>query len=144
MQEDYLNTNKIRDLLPHRYPFLFVDKIIKIDDKYIETLKNISFNEPFFQGHFPNSPIMPGVLIVEAMAQSGGLYAFIKGENSDKFTQVYFVSIDKAKFMKPVLPGDQLIMKINIGRTSPKMIQMKGQAFVDDVLVAEAKIIGVI
>jgi 3-hydroxyacyl-[acyl-carrier-protein] dehydratase len=87
---------------------------------------------------------MPGVLIVEAMAQSGGLYAFIKGENSDKFTQVYFVSIDKAKFMKPVLPGDQLIMKINIGRTSPKMIQMKGQAFVDDVLVAEAKIIGVI
>ena len=132
-----LNNNEIRKLLPHRYPFLLVDKILDIDPKVKATgLKNVTCNEPFFQGHFPDNPIMPGVLIVEAMAQVSGILAFKSGAEGDA---VYFMSIEKAKFRKPVVPGDQLRFEISILQQRNKVWKFSGQAFVDDKVVAEAE-----
>jgi len=132
-----LNNNEIRKLLPHRYPFLLVDRILDIDPKVKATgLKNVTFNEPFFQGHFPDNPIMPGVLIVEAMAQVSGILAFKSGAEGDA---VYFMSIEKAKFRKPVVPGDQLRFEISILQQRNKVWKFSGQAFVDDKIVAEAE-----
>ena len=132
-----LNNNEIRKLLPHRYPFLLVDRILDIDPKVKATgLKNVTFNEPFFQGHFPDNPIMPGVLIVEAMAQVSGILAFKSGAKGDA---VYFMSIEKAKFRRPVVPGDQLRFEISILQQRNKVWKFSGQAFVDDKVVAEAE-----
>jgi 3-hydroxyacyl-[acyl-carrier-protein] dehydratase len=132
-----LNNNEIRKLLPHRYPFLLVDRILDIDPKVKATgLKNVTCNEPFFQGHFPDNPIMPGVLIVEAMAQVSGILAFKSGAEGDA---VYFMSIEKAKFRKPVVPGDQLRFEISILQQRNKVWKFSGQAFVDDKVVAEAE-----
>jgi 3-hydroxyacyl-[acyl-carrier-protein] dehydratase len=132
-----LNNNEIRKLLPHRYPFLLVDRILDIDPKVKATgLKNVTFNEPFFQGHFPDNPIMPGVLIVEAMAQVSGILAFKSGAEGNA---VYFMSIEKAKFRKPVVPGDQLRFEISILQQRNKVWKFSGQAFVDDKIVAEAE-----
>ncbi len=132
-----LSNNEIRKLLPHRYPFLLVDRILDIDPKVKATgLKNVTFNEPFFQGHFPDNPIMPGVLIVEAMAQVSGILAFKSGAEGNA---VYFMSIEKAKFRKPVVPGDQLRFEISILQQRNKVWKFSGQAFVDDKIVAEAE-----
>jgi len=132
-----LNNNEIRKLLPHRYPFLLVDKILDIDPKVKATgLKNVTFNEPFFQGHFPDNPIMPGVLIVEAMAQVSGILAFKSGAEGNA---VYFMSIEKAKFRRPVVPGDQLRFEVSILQQRNKVWKFSGQTFVDDKVVAEAE-----
>ncbi len=132
-----LNTMDIQNILPHRYPFLLVDRITEIEpNKRAVGLKNVTFNEPFFQGHFPNNPIMPGVLIVEAMAQVSGILAMYK---STKSSSVYFMTIEKAKFRKPVVPGDQLRFEINVLQQRKNVWKFSGQTFVDGKIVAEAE-----
>ena len=133
--EPLMDVNKIKTLLPHRYPFLLVDKVVEIKDDYIIGVKNVSANEPFFQGHFPEEPVMPGVLIVEAMAQCGGLY--VLHDKEEKYS-TYFIRIDNVKFRKKVVPGDTLVFKIQL--TSPirrGIANMKGLCYVGDAVVAE-------
>ncbi len=135
-------------ILPHRYPFLFVDRIIELElDKRVVGIKNVTINEPFFQGHFPGNPIMPGVLIVEAMAQVGGVLArlSIPGLLEDQNRQaVYFISMDKVKFRKPVLPGDQIVFELEALRAGSRVWKMAGKALVKDNLVAEAELVATI
>ena len=132
------DVNAIQRILPHRYPFLLVDKIIHLElDKKVIGVKSVTVNEPFFVGHFPGQPIMPGVLIIEAMAQTGGvllLNAFLNP--ADKL--VYFMQINNAKFRKPVVPGDQLVLEIELTSKKSKVVMMSGKAFVNETLVAEA------
>ncbi len=132
-----LDINAIQDILPHRYPFLLVDRIIDIQDKRAVGLKNVSMNEEFFQGHFPGHPIMPGVLIVEALAQVVGVLMLGKEENLGKIA--YFMSIDKVKLRKPVLPGDQLILEVDMLKMRSKIGLATGKAYVDNQLVTEAE-----
>lgn len=132
--------NAIKKILPHRYPFLLVDKItdFKIDQSVVG-VKNVTTNEPFFEGHFPGQPVMPGVLIIEAMAQTGGILLLNGVENpGDKL--VFFMSINNAKFRKPVVPGDQLVFELKMVNRKSKICVMAGKAFVDGVLVAEAEL----
>ena len=130
--------NAIKKILPHRYPFLLIDKItdFKIDDSVVG-VKNVTTNEPFFEGHFPGAPVMPGVLIIEAMAQTGGILLLNGVENpGDKL--VFFMSINNAKFRRPVVPGDQLVFELKLTSRKSKICLMSGKAFVDGTLVAEA------
>ncbi|KIH75875.1 3-hydroxyacyl-[acyl-carrier-protein] dehydratase [Geoalkalibacter ferrihydriticus] len=133
-----LDINEIMKLLPHRYPFLLVDRIDLLEPGVrIVGTKNVTVNEPFFQGHFPGHPIMPGVLIIEAMAQVGGVFAIISDKiGPDKVT--YFVGIDNARFRKPVLPGDVLRMELEIINCRRGLYCFKGRAFVGETLVTEA------
>lgn len=132
--------NAIQKILPHRHPMLFVDKIIDFElDKRIVGVKNVTVNEAFFAGHFPGRPVMPGVLIIEAMAQTGGILLLNGVENPDG-KLVYFMSINNAKFRKPVLPGDQLVLELEMVNRRSKMCQMNGKAYVDGNLVAEAQL----
>jgi UDP-3-O-[3-hydroxymyristoyl] N-acetylglucosamine deacetylase/3-hydroxyacyl-[acyl-carrier-protein] dehydratase len=132
------DTNAIERILPHRYPFLLVDKIIDLEiDKRVVGVKSVTFNEPFFPGHFPGNPIMPGVLILEAMAQTGGVFLLGSIPNPENHL-VYFMQINNAKFRKPVVPGDQLVMELNLVQKKSKVVMMTGKAYVNDVLVAEA------
>jgi len=135
-----LDITQIQTILPHRYPFLLVDRIIEYDaGKRVVGIKNVSINEPFFQGHFPGAPVMPGVLIVEAMAQTAGV--LMLASLPDRETKlVFFTGIDGAKFRKPVIPGDQLRLELDVLRLRPKYIRLRGRAFVDGQLVAEAEI----
>ncbi len=131
--------NAIKKILPHRYPFLFVDKIVDFKiDEHIVGVKNVTANEPFFEGHFPGQPVMPGVLIIEAMAQTGGILLLNGVENPDN-KLVFFMSINNAKFRKPVVPGDQLVFELSMVSRKSRICQMKGRAFVDGTLVAEAE-----
>ena len=132
-----LDINMIQKILPHRYPFLLVDRIIESTDKKIIGLKNVTINEPFFQGHFPGHPIMPGVLILEAMAQVGGVGILSLSENMGKLA--YFLSIKEAKFRKPVVPGDQLIIEVEIVRQKLSVMQVKATAKVAGEMVTEAE-----
>ena len=137
-----LNYEDIIEILPHRYPFLLVDRIIEMElGKRVVGLKNVTANEPFFQGHFPKNPIMPGVLIVEAMAQVGGVLARLSVPESRDKEKVYFVSIDKVKFRTPVIPGDQIVFELSALRTGSRIWKMGGRAFVDESLVAEAELV---
>jgi beta-hydroxyacyl-ACP dehydratase FabZ len=135
-------------VLPHRHPFLFVDRILELEPgKKVVGMKNVSINEPFFQGHFPGKPIMPGVLIVEAMAQTGGVLAGLSLQdlvepNGKRI--IYFMSIDKVKFRKPVVPGDQLVFEVVPLRTGSRVWKMAGKAFVGGDLVAEAELVATI
>ncbi len=131
---------KIMELIPHRYPFLLVDRIIDVEEQTIVGLKNVTINEPFFQGHFPGHPIMPGVLIVEGMAQCAGVLMFRRLDDP-KSKVVYFVSIDKIKFRKPVVPGDQIKYKIEVIRFGGKVCKFKGISYVDDKVVCEAEMV---
>ena len=135
-----LNTLDIMKLLPHRYPFLLVDKIIKFEiGAGIVGIKNVTINEPFFLGHFPGHPIMPGVLILEAMAQVGGVYALLAKEVGENQVP-YFVGIDNAKFRKPVLPGDVLFLELALLKVRRGIYYFSGKAMVDGKLVAEAEL----
>src|SRR3954469_5960141 len=114
-----LDINAIVQLLPHRYPFLLVDRVLECNPgKNIRALKNVTYNEPFFPGHFPHRPVMPGVMILEALAQTAGILAFVTaGVMPDENTRLYFVGIDKARFRKPVEPGDQLVLTAKLERS---------------------------
>jgi len=135
-------------ILPHRYPFLLVDKIIEMEmGKRVVGIKNVTANEPFFQGHFPDNPIMPGVLIVEAMAQVGGVLARLSIPNvmeRGEMGEIFFVSMDKVKFRKLVVPGDQIRFEAEALRTGSRVWKMAGKAFVDGDLVAEANLVAAI
>jgi len=129
--------------LPHRYPFLLLDRIVEITSEGVVGLKNVTINEPFFQGHFLNDPIMPGVLIVEAMAQTGGILAFsLHPEHMS--SPVLFMGMDKVRFRKPVRPGDQLILKLKLLKKRGLVFKMSGEAFVSGQLVAEAELMATI
>ncbi len=139
------NVVEIQEILPHRYPFLLVDRITELTPgEYIEALKNISISEPVFQGHFPDHPIYPGVMIIEGMAQAGGVLAFksMDGVSKEEIQKkvVYFMSIDKAKFRAPVTPGDQLVYKINVIKNKGAIWQLDAKAYVDDKVVAQAEL----
>ena len=141
-----VNTMEIRqimDHIPHRYPMLLIDRVLSVEaGKEIIALKNVTVNEPFFSGHFPNQPVMPGVLIVEAMAQAAAILAF-KTFNlkNDSDSIYYFVGIDEARFKKPVLPGDRLILKVQILRNLRGIWKFSAQALVEDKLVSEAQLL---
>ena len=138
-KSEELDISMIMKILPHRYPFLLVDKIIALEKgKRAVGIKNVTVNEEFFLGHFPGKPIMPGVLIIEAMAQVGGVLMLSPEENRGKLA--YFMAIDKVKFRKTVVPGDQLRMEVELVRSRPKAGQVRTKAFVDDKLVAEAEL----
>jgi beta-hydroxyacyl-ACP dehydratase FabZ len=136
-----MDIQKILDLMPHRYPFLLVDRVLEIEvGQKIRALKNVTLNEPFFQGHFPGAPIMPGVLIIEAMAQAGGLLFLDSEKRGDEDFIFYFMAIDKVRFRKPVVPGDQLILEAEILRKRAKAVKMANKALVDGKIVAEAEL----
>ncbi len=138
-----LDVKKILEFLPHRYPFLLVDRILEVvtgPEGYIKGLKNVTFNEPFFQGHFPGEPVMPGVLILEAMGQAGGVLAFMESPDRKPGDLIYFTGLDKVRFRRPVVPGDQLILTLSILRRRKTILKMKGMAHVGDALAAEAEL----
>ena len=132
-----MDIKEIMAILPHRYPFLMVDKVIELEaDVKAVGIKNVSVNEPFFQGHFPGNPVMPGVLVVEALAQLAGILAFKSGLRGNT---VYFMSIDKVKFRKIVVPGDQLRLEVNVMHRRGNVWKFSGNAFIEDKLTSEAE-----
>ncbi len=133
-----LDIDIIQKIMPHRYPFLLVDRILEARDNRIVGIKNVTINEPFFAGHFPGHPIMPGVLIIEAMAQVAGVGALNMTDNIGKLA--YFRGINNAKFRKQVLPGDRLVIEVDLIRSKLSMMQVKAVAKVDDAVVAEAEL----
>jgi beta-hydroxyacyl-ACP dehydratase FabZ len=135
-----LGQKEIQKYLPHRFPFLLVDRILELEkDKRIVGIKNVTINEPFFTGHFPGIPVMPGVLIIEAMAQVAGILA-MESMGREETKVAYFMGIDKAKFRKPVVPGDQIRFEMEVLKHRGKIWRLKGNAYVDDNLVAEAEV----
>ncbi len=141
--DDY-DIEKIKTILPHRYPFLLIDRVIELDgDKRIKAIKNISINEPFFQGHFPTKAVMPGVLIVEAFAQAAALLG-ANGTNEDRINEdslFYLVGIDKSRFRRPVGPGDQLIVEVHFITEKRNIWKYEAAAYVDEKLVASAELL---
>ena len=136
--ETLLDITQIQAILPHRYPFLLVDRIIEYEmGKRVVGIKNVTMNEPFFQGHFPGVPVMPGVLIVEAMAQTAGVMMLASIPDRES-KLVFFTGIDGAKFRKPVVPGDQLRLELTVLKYRGRYIRLRGEAYLDVVLVAEA------
>jgi len=141
METNKINIREILKILPHRYPFLLVDKILECKSgESIKGIKNVTINEPFFQGHFPGQPIMPGVLILEAMAQVGGILAYLSNEEEMKNRLFYFIGLDKVRFRKTVVPGDQIVFDLTMLKRKMKMYMMAGRATVDGKLVAEAEL----
>jgi 3-hydroxyacyl-[acyl-carrier-protein] dehydratase len=138
-----LNIQEILEYLPHRYPFLLIDRVIECElGKRIRALKNVSVNEPYFNGHFPYYKVMPGVLIVEAMAQAAAILSFrTMGIKPDDKSVYYFAGIDRARFKKPVMPGDQLVLEVSIERTVRNVVKYAGKAYVGEALVAEAELL---
>jgi beta-hydroxyacyl-ACP dehydratase FabZ len=140
-----LSLEDIKRILPHRYPFLLIDRVLSFQlGKSIVGLKNVTSNEPFFQGHFPDRPIMPGVLIAEAMAQAGGILALLSTPENLGNPSVFLMGLDKVRFRQPVLPGDQLRLEVATIRSGKKFWKMQGKAFVNDTLVAEGEIMAAV
>ncbi len=136
-----IDREEIMRLLPHRFPFLLVDRVVSYEpNKTISAYKNVTYNEPYFQGHFPSRPVMPGVLILEAIAQTGGLLYMLSREESIEGQLFYFISADKVKFRKPVVPGDRLDFEISVLRIGSQTWKFQGVAFVDGAKAAEAVI----
>ena len=137
-----IDIKEIMRLLPHRYPFLLVDRILEVEkDKSITGLKNVTINEPFFQGHFPAEPVMPGVLILEGMAQIGGILAYHSIPEMVGEKLIYFAGIDKARFRQPVVPGDQLLIEMVVLKQKGNISKKAGKAKVNGDLVAEAELL---
>ena len=131
----------IMKFLPHRYPFILIDRVLElVPGEEVVALKNVTINEAFFQGHFPGNPIMPGVLIIEAMAQAGGILVIESMPPERHGQPVYFMAMDKVRFRKPVVPGDQIIFKAKLLKLREKAVKMSGKATVEDNLVAEAEL----
>ena len=137
-----MNINEVKNFLPHRYPFLLIDKVLDFEiGKSLIAVKNVSFNEPQFTGHFPSQPIMPGVLIIEALAQATGILAFKSEVGKPQDGQIYMlVGVDNARFKKMVEPGDQIILKVEILTVKRGIWKFKGSAYVDDKLVTSAEL----
>lgn len=136
-----LDINDIMKILPHRYPFLLVDRIVELEEgKRIVGIKNVTINEPFFQGHFPGHPVMPGVLIIEAMAQVAGIMAYLASDDETRKKVSYFMSIDNAKFRRPVFPGDQLRFEVETTFSRRGIWGVSAKAFVDGKLVTDAQL----
>lgn len=136
-----MDIHQILKSLPHRYPFLLVDRVLEVEKgKRIKALKNVTINEPFFEGHFPHRPVMPGVLMIEAMAQAAALLSFetLGIQSLDENTVYYFAGIDNARFKRPVEPGDQLILEVELDRQKAGIFKFHGKAFVGAELAAEA------
>ena len=138
---EIIDINEIRQYIPHRYPFLLVDRIVEIElGKRAMGLKNVTINEPFFPGHFPHNPVMPGVLIIEALAQAAAVLAFkTEGTIPDKDAMVYFASVDNVRFKRPVVPGDQLMLDVEMVRTIRNIWKCKGVARVAGEVATEAE-----
>ncbi len=135
-----LDIHEIAKILPHRFPFLLVDRVIDMEPgQKIVCIKNVTMNEPFFQGHFPNYPIMPGVLMIEAMAQAGAILA-LKSEKAAAGSLIVLAGVDNAKFRRPVFPGDQIKMVVTTLQKRPSFWKLKGECFVDEKLVVEAEL----
>ena len=133
----FIEYDEIKNILPHRYPLLLIDRVLEyVENESIRAYKNVTGSEPFFQGHFPNRAIMPGVLMIEAMAQAGGVL-LLKSRGEEK-SLVYFTSIEKARFRKPVRPGDRVDFHVNVLRLKSSYCKLEGRAYVDGQLVAEA------
>ena len=140
-----VDIREILSILPHAYPFLLVDRIVELElGKRIVGIKNVTYNEPFFPGHFPGRPIMPGVLIIEAMAQTAGVLAFKSLPTEEQKRPVYFLGIDNVRFRKPVIPGDQLRLELEIAKHRQAIWGFKGKALVDGKLVAEAELLAML
>jgi len=143
-----LTTNDIQKVLPHRYPFLLVDRITELElGKRVKGIKCVTINEPFFQGHFPGEPVMPGVLIIEGMAQTGGVLARLTVMGSreiDTEAATYFMGIDKVKFRRPVIPGDQLVYEVRALRTGSKVWKVQAEARVGDETAAQAELMAMV
>lgn len=143
--EKSINIQEVLDYLPHRYPFLMVDRILElIPGERVLGLKNVTINEPFFQGHFPDQAIMPGVLIVEALGQAGGILAYESMPEIRRGTLFYFMGMDRVRFRKPVIPGDQLILELKMMKMRSKAMKMSGVARVDENVVAQAELMAMI
>ncbi|MDP8299931.1 MAG: 3-hydroxyacyl-ACP dehydratase FabZ [Candidatus Tantalella remota] len=138
MSEKKVDIKGIMECIPHRYPFLLVDRVLDYEEeKWLKAIKNVTMNEPFFQGHFPGEPIMPGVLQIEALAQAGGILALIDGKGKDKLA--FFMTINNAKFRKPVVPGDQLLLYVEPKKwVRESIVQMYGEVSVEGKVVSEA------
>lgn len=140
-EQTAMDIHAVMKLLPHRYPFLLVDRVLECEPgKSLVAIKNVSINEPFFQGHFPHRPVMPGVLIIEALAQATGLLAFATVGTPEANTLYYFVGIDKARFRRPVEPGDQIYLKVELQRTVRNLWRFKTLAEVDGRTVTSAEL----
>jgi beta-hydroxyacyl-ACP dehydratase FabZ len=144
MQKTY-DVQDIMKLLPHRYPFLLIDRMLDVvPGESAVALKNVTINEPFFQGHFPDNPIMPGVLIIEAMGQAGGVLASSSLPEKNQGAVIYFMGMDKVKFRKPVVPGDQILFEVKILKKRSTTFKLSGIARVDGKVVAEAELLATI
>jgi len=140
MADPVMDIAAIVNLIPHRYPFLLVDRIVElVPGERVVGLKNVTMNEAFFQGHFPGAPVMPGVLIIEAMAQTGGILAYHAVPEA-KGRLIYFMGMDKVKFRRPVVPGDQLLMELTMAHKSSRAWKMAGKAMVDGKVAAQAEL----
>jgi 3-hydroxyacyl-[acyl-carrier-protein] dehydratase len=140
-----IEIKEVMAMLPHAYPFLLVDRIVEIEPgKRVVGIKNVTYNEPFFPGHFPGRPIMPGVLIIEAMAQTAGVLVFNSLPQEDRKKNVFFLGIDNVRFRKPVIPGDQLRMELEITRHRQSIWGFKGKALVDGNVVAEGDLLAML
>ena len=137
MEKNELDINKIMEILPHRYPFLLVDRILEISENKIVAIKNVTRNEQFFNGHFPEFPIMPGVLQIEALAQAAGIYVLRAPEQKGKLG--FFASIEKARFKRPVVPGDQLRLEVEMIKVGSRLAHAKGVATVEGEIASEAE-----
>lgn len=143
-----MNELRIADImriLPHRYPFLLIDRVIEVDqDKRLVALKNVSINEPFFAGHFPGAPVLPGVLTIESMAQAGAILGLLETKADLTRTLVYFMAIENAKFRRMIVPGDQMRITVEVLKRKAKVWKMKGEVLVDSELAAEATLLSYI
>ena len=140
-----MDIEEIMNHIPHRYPFILIDRILElVPNKRVVGLKNVSINEPFFQGHFPGKPIMPGVLILDAMAQASGVLAIASLEKGKEGALMYFMGLDQVKFRKMVVPGDQLVMELKVLKQRAKIMKLAGVAKVDGQIVAEAQLMATI